>query len=202
MLVRFTTISSPLDEDDIRRGHACPDHDSADRRLGPEVRRWPGTHRACRHRQRRSPGASGDRQFRMYVRLMPNAREMLERSREFKRGVDNSIYHKGYPLNYREQRGTPSIQFSIALDGRQADIDVDYRSSMFPVGLLNGHLSSANSDVRAGNDAVGMPRSGVGISSGGEASSVSASRELLTPWIRPPRLHYRRSRAQARRISR
>ena len=92
-------------------------------------------------------GASGDRQFRMYVRLIPNAREMLERSREFKRGVDNSIYHKGYPLNYREQRGTPSIQVSIALDGRQADIDVDYRASMFPVGLLNGHLSSANSDV-------------------------------------------------------
>ena len=98
-------------------------------------------------------GASGDRQFRMYVRLIPNAREMLERSREFKRGVDNSIYHKGYPINYREQRGTPSIQVSIALDGRQADVDVDYRASMFPVGLVNGHLSSANSDVRAGNNA-------------------------------------------------
>ena len=98
-------------------------------------------------------GTSGDRQFRMYVRLTPNAREMLERSREFKRGVDNAIYHKGYPLNYREQGGTPSIQVSIALDGRQADVDVDYRSSMFPVVLFNGHLSAANSDVRAGNNA-------------------------------------------------
>ena len=98
-------------------------------------------------------GASGDRQFRLYVRLIPNAREMLERSREFKRGVDNSVYHKGYPLNYRQQGGSPSIQVSIALDGRQADVDVDYRASMFPVGLLNGHLSASNSDVRAGNNA-------------------------------------------------
>jgi hypothetical protein len=30
---------------------------------------------------------------------------------------------------------------------------VDYRASFFPVGLLNGHLSSANSDVRAGSNA-------------------------------------------------
>jgi hypothetical protein len=98
-------------------------------------------------------GASSDRQFRMYVRLTPNAREMLERSREFKRGIDNAIYHKGYPVSYREQRGTPSIQVSIALDGRQADIDVDYRASSFPVSLFNGHLSAANSDVRAGKNA-------------------------------------------------
>ena len=56
-------------------------------------------------------------------------------------------------MNYREQRGTPSIQVSIALDGRQADVDVDYRSSSFPVMLFNGHLSAANSDVRAGNNA-------------------------------------------------
>ncbi|HEX2457717.1 MAG TPA: hypothetical protein VHI99_28730 [Vicinamibacterales bacterium] len=98
-------------------------------------------------------GTSSDRQFRMYVRLAPNAREMLERSREFKRGIDNSIYHKGYPLNYRERSGSPSIQVSIALDGRRADVDVDYRASSFPVALFNGHLSAANSDVRAGNNA-------------------------------------------------
>ena len=97
-------------------------------------------------------GASGDRQFRIYVRLTPDARQMLERSREFKRGVDNAIYHKGYPLNYRQQKGTPSIQVSIALDNRQADIDVDYRSSSFPVMMFNGHLNESNSDVRAGNN--------------------------------------------------
>ena len=98
-------------------------------------------------------GTSSDRQFRMYVRLTPNAREMLDRSREFKRGVDNAVYHKGYPINYREQEGTPSIQVSIALDGRLADVDVDYRGSSFPVMLFNGHLSASNSDVRAGNNA-------------------------------------------------
>jgi hypothetical protein len=78
---------------------------------------------------------------------------MLERSREFKRALDNTVYHKGYPLNYREQNGTPSIQVSIAQDGRLADVDVDYRSSSFPGMLFNGHLSAANSDVRAGDNA-------------------------------------------------
>jgi len=97
-------------------------------------------------------GAAGDRQFRMYGRLEPGALAMLARSREFRRGVDNAIYHKGYPTNYRAQGGVPSIQFSIALDGRRADIDVDYRSASFPVGLFNGHLTSSNSDVRAGNN--------------------------------------------------
>ena len=89
----------------------------------------------------------------MYARLTANAREMLDRSREFKRGIDNTVYHKGYPINYREQRGTPSIQVSIALDSRLADVDVDYRSSRFPAMLINGHLSAANSDVRAGDNA-------------------------------------------------
>ena len=50
------------------------------------------------------PETSSDRQFRMYARLTANAREMLERSQEFKRGVDNTVYHKGYPINYREQK--------------------------------------------------------------------------------------------------
>jgi len=97
------------------------------------------------------PGAPSDRQFRMYARLTPNARDTLDRSREFKRKGDNSVYHKGYPLNYREE-GTPSIQVSMAPGGRQADIDVDYRSSSFPVGLFNGHLTASNSDVRAGDN--------------------------------------------------
>ena len=100
-----------------------------------------------------APGTKSDHQFRMYIRLSATARDMLDRSREFKRAVDNSVYHKGYPINYREQRGTPSIQVSIALDGRQADVDVDYRSSMFPAMLFNGHLSASNSDVRAGDNA-------------------------------------------------
>ena len=98
-------------------------------------------------------GTPSDRQFRIYVRLVRDARAMMDRSREFRRRMDNSIYHKGYPLNYREQRGTPSIQVSIALDDLHADVDVDYRASTFPLGLFNGHLSAANSDVRAGDNA-------------------------------------------------
>jgi hypothetical protein len=98
------------------------------------------------------PGASGDRQFRMYVRLKADALDTLNKTREFKRGVDNSVYHKGYPINYRAQGGPPSIQISIAPDHRRADIDVDYRSSGFPIALFNGHLTASNSDIRAGDN--------------------------------------------------
>ena len=97
-------------------------------------------------------GAGGDRQFRMYCVLKADAIETLGRSREFKRKSDNTVFHKGYPVNYRQQGGMPSIQISIARDGRRADIDVDYRSSSFPSALFNGHLSSSNSDVRAGDN--------------------------------------------------
>ncbi len=97
------------------------------------------------------PGASGDRQFRIYAHLKEGAVDMLERSREFERGVDNTVYHRGYPISYR-QEGAPSIQVSIATDVRRADIDVDYRSSSFPVALFNGHLTASNSDVRAGGN--------------------------------------------------
>src|SRR5215469_1615926 len=95
--------------------------------------------------------ARGDLQFRMYAILKPDAVPKLKSSQEFFRDRDNTVFHKGYPLNYR-QDGTPSIQFSITRDGRHADIDVDYRSSSFPAGLFNGHLTAANSDVRAGNN--------------------------------------------------
>jgi hypothetical protein len=98
------------------------------------------------------PGAGGDKQFRMYVELRPGAVEILENVREFKRGPDNTIYHKGYPTSYRGATGVPSIQVSVARDHRRADIDVDYRSSKFPAALVNGHLASSNSDVRAGNN--------------------------------------------------
>jgi len=98
------------------------------------------------------PGGSGDRQFRMYAIMEHGARGVLERSREFARGRDNTVYHKGYPLNFREQGGAPSIQISMALDGRHADIDVDYRSPSFPAAMFNGHLTAANSDVRMGDN--------------------------------------------------
>jgi len=97
-------------------------------------------------------GTSGDHQFRMYVRLKEGALDTLARSQQFQRRADNTVFHKGYPINFRGQGGPPSIQVSAALDRRQADIDVDYRSSSFPVALFNGHLSASNSDVRAGNN--------------------------------------------------
>ena len=58
----------------------------------------------------------------------------------------------GFPICYRLLEGPPSIQYSFSRDGKRADIDVDYRSSSFPAALVNGHLSSSNSDVRAGDN--------------------------------------------------
>jgi len=100
------------------------------------------------------PDARGDHQFRVYVKLKPDALSKLYRSREFRRTGDNTIYHIGYPINFRQQGGAPSIQFSVTRTGRRADIDVDYRSSHGPQALLNGHLTAANSDVRAGGNPV------------------------------------------------
>ena len=100
----------------------------------------------------RVAGAKSDQQFRMYVRLTPTAIDTLAKSREFERGADNTVFHKGYPISYRQQGGAPSIQVSIAVDHRRADVDVDYRNSGFPAALFNGHLTTANSDVRAGDN--------------------------------------------------
>jgi hypothetical protein len=97
-------------------------------------------------------GMGGDLQFRLYVYLKPNAVDILSRSQEFFHDKDNSVYHKGFPICYRLKKGPPSIQFSISRDHKLSDIDVDYRSSTFPKGLVNGHLSASNSDVRAGNN--------------------------------------------------
>jgi hypothetical protein len=97
-------------------------------------------------------GVGGDRQFRLYVYLKPNAVDILSRGQEFYRDRDNTVYHKGFPICYRLKNGPPSIQISISRDNKLADIDVDYRSSSFPKALVNGHLTASNSDVRAGNN--------------------------------------------------
>lgn len=98
------------------------------------------------------PSARGDQQFRVYVLLTDDAVDKLYKAVEFKRIGDNSIYHIGYPINFRQQGGMPSIQFSVTRTGLRADIDVDYRSSSGPMALVNGHLTAANSDVRAGGN--------------------------------------------------
>src|SRR6516225_11342714 len=81
--------------------------------------------------------ARGDLQFRMYVVLKPDALQKLKDSSEFFRDRDNTVYHHGYPLNYRQGGGAPSIQVCVAKDTRHSDIDVDYRSAKFPQALIN-----------------------------------------------------------------
>ena len=100
-----------------------------------------------------NPGLGGDQEFRVYVTLKPDTREVLENSREFFRAHDNTVYHAGYPYSYRQAGKEPSIQISMSDDGLRGDIDVDYRSRKAPQGLFNGHLTSANSDVRMGDNA-------------------------------------------------
>ena len=97
-------------------------------------------------------GRGGDEQFRVYFKLRPDAREILERSQEFYRDKDNTVYHVGYPYSYRQTGKPPTMQFSMSEDGLNGDVDVDYRSSKMPKAMWNGHITSANSDVRAGNN--------------------------------------------------
>jgi hypothetical protein len=139
-------------------------------------------------------GAPSDHQFRVYVRLVPGASDILARSQQFTRRMDNSAYHKGYPINYRAQGGVPSIQFSIAPDLRHSDIDVDYRSSTFPASLLNGHLTASNSDVRAGsnfdrhlNRWTGFQNWWNGFFGVQQRERASGQSESSTPRLKPPR---------------
>jgi hypothetical protein len=99
-------------------------------------------------------GRSGDEQFRLYVRLKPDTRAMLENSKEFFKDHENTVYHVGYPHSYRQIGKEPNIQVSMAEDGLSADIDVDYRASKTPQSMFNGHLTSANSDIRVGENSV------------------------------------------------
>jgi hypothetical protein len=97
-------------------------------------------------------GRSGDEQFRLYVKLKPDARAVLEKSKEFFKDHENTVYHVGYPHSYRQVGREPNIQMSMAEDGLSADIDVDYRASKTPQSMFNGHLTSANSDIRVGEN--------------------------------------------------
>jgi hypothetical protein len=108
-------------------------------------------------------GASGDRQFRLYVETKRSILDVLRRSREFQQHWDNTIYHRGYPICFRSRGGVPSIQISLTRDLSRADIDVDYRSSRFPISLVNGHLTSSNSDVRAGDNYARHNRQWAGL---------------------------------------
>jgi hypothetical protein len=97
-------------------------------------------------------GKGGDEQFRLFVRLKPDTKEILDKSREFFAEEENTTYHIGYPHSYRQNGKEPNMQVSISEDGLRGDIDVDYRSSHSPQSLFNGHITAANSDVRAGDN--------------------------------------------------
>lgn len=97
-------------------------------------------------------GRGGDLQFRLFVDLTPETVDVLGRSTQFFRDRDNTVFHVGFPMSFRQIGSVPNLQFSISEDGKRADIDIDYRSSGIPQGLFNGHLSAANSDVRAGDN--------------------------------------------------
>lgn len=56
-------------------------------------------------------GERGDHQFRLYLTLAPQAEQILAQSREFFRDKDNTIFHKGYPTNFRQRGHTPTLQF-------------------------------------------------------------------------------------------
>jgi hypothetical protein len=97
-------------------------------------------------------GRQGDEMFRLYCFLREDAREVIEKSTQFARSHDNTVYHAGYPTSYRQEGKVPNIQFSMSEDGLKADVDVDYRASKIPQAVWNGHLTASNSDVRAGNN--------------------------------------------------
>ena len=94
-------------------------------------------------------GRGGDEQFRVYFEIHPDTQEILEKSREFFRDKDNTVYHAGYPMSYRQVGKPPTMQFSLSENVTQGDVDVDYRSSKMPKSMWNGHITAANSDVRA-----------------------------------------------------
>ena len=97
-------------------------------------------------------GRGGDEQFRLYVNLKADSRDVLGKSKEFFRDHENTVYHVGYPQSYRQVGKEPNLQISMAEDGLSADIDVDYRASKTPQSMFNGHLTSANSDIRVGEN--------------------------------------------------
>ena len=99
-------------------------------------------------------GRGGDEQFRLYVHLKPDTRDVLEKSQEFFRDHENTVYHVGYPHSYRQVGKEPNLQFSLSEDGLRADIDVDYRASKTPQSMFNGHLTAANSDIRVGENST------------------------------------------------
>ena len=104
--------------DDVRRDYARAHPFAADRPGRTPARSSPRPGRRLSSRiAGQQAGRGGDQQFRLYVTLRPDARDVLDQSREFERSRENTVYHAGYPHSYRSGAGMPSIQFSLAEDG-------------------------------------------------------------------------------------
>ncbi len=136
----FTAVTNALENTDLTDEEGNPLGTALDRVIS--VQRIAGQYY----------GRGGDEQFRVYFDIRPDTQEILEKSREFFRDKDNTVYHIGYPTSYRQAGKPPTMQFSMSEDGTRADVDVDYRSSKMPSSMWNGHITSSNSDVRAGNN--------------------------------------------------
>jgi RHS repeat-associated protein len=98
-------------------------------------------------------GAKSDQQFRVYFdsTITSDRGAPLAGSAGFSAG-QNVGFHEGYPNSFRSHGGkVPSLQLSMSSNFGRGDGDIDYRQSGF-VGFFNGHLGSANSDVRIGNN--------------------------------------------------
>ncbi len=132
-------------------------------------------------------GVGGDRQFRLYVGTssLSNAVDILSRSQEFFRDRDNSVYHKGFPICLRLKNGPPSIQFSISLDQKLSDIDVDYRASASrKVWLMDTCPLPTRTSARE-TTWIAMTAAGRASTAGGatslDSSGAAASRQRRMP---------------------
>ncbi len=145
--------SQGVDQDDVRRGDQRADADLVDRSIGSAAGRRPGSDRTKWKRHgdaspaRRAISSSGSTCGSRVPRSTRSAGRASSTA-----APTTPCFIRAIPSATGKQGGAPSIQISIALDHRRADVDVDYRSSGFPAALFNGHLTASNSDVRAGNN--------------------------------------------------
>ena len=145
-----------LDEDNVRRDYERIGRTSLTDASGPSTGTLWIWWRAFNRPEAKSSVPRETASFDMRNPRGRGTLDKLDRSVQFERGVDNFVYHKGIPCQLPPAGRRAVDSAFVAPDGRRADIDVDYSIAEFPVGLFNGHLTQANSDVRAGNNYSGM----------------------------------------------
>ena len=102
------------------RHHACVDEYAADRCQRASLGTGARSGRVASNGLRGStPDAAATNSSGCMCILKPDTREVLEKSQEFFRDHENTVYHAGYPHSYRQAGKEPNIQFSMAEDGLQ-----------------------------------------------------------------------------------